>query len=45
MTVEVSVGCPAWTADLPEAAEVVERAVRAAAWMSAFGFSPCQVRI
>ena len=31
MTVEVSVGCPAWTADLPEAAETAERAVRAAA--------------
>jgi probable rRNA maturation factor len=31
MTVDVSVSCPAWTADLPEAAKIAERAVRAAA--------------
>jgi probable rRNA maturation factor len=31
MTVDVLIDCPAWTADLPEAAAVAERAVRAAA--------------
>lgn len=31
MTVDVSVACPDWDADLPEAAGIAERAVRAAA--------------
>lgn len=33
MTVDVSVACPAWDADLPDAAGIAERAVRAAATM------------